>query len=41
MAKGGFPSYVELAVCLEMTTDLRVHQEEERKNTKSKGKKKP
>jgi hypothetical protein len=40
MAKGGFPSYVELVVCLEMTRDSRVHQEEERaKNVKSKTKK--
>src|SRR5271165_2857609 len=40
MAKGGFPSYVELVICLEMTRDSRVHQEEERaKNVKSKTKK--
>jgi hypothetical protein len=40
MAKGGFPSYVELVICLEMTKDSRVHQEEERaKNVKSKTKK--
>ncbi len=37
MAKGGYPSYVELSVCLEMMRDTRVHREEERvKNTKSK-----
>ena len=40
MAKGGFPSYVELVIWLEMTRDSRVHQEEERaKNVKSKTKK--
>ncbi len=38
-AKGGFPSYVELAVCIEMTTDSRVHREEERaKDSKPKNK---
>jgi hypothetical protein len=37
MAKGGFPSYVELVICLEMMRDSRVHQEEERaKNLKAK-----
>lgn len=30
MAKGGAPSYVELAVCLDMMRDSRVHLEEER-----------
>jgi hypothetical protein len=30
MAKGWFPSYVELVICLEMMRDSRVHQEEER-----------
>jgi hypothetical protein len=40
MAKGGFPSYVELVVCIEMISDSRVHQEEERaKNVKSRTKK--
>jgi hypothetical protein len=40
MTKGGFPSYVELVVCLEMTKDSRVHQEQERAaNTKAKAKK--
>jgi hypothetical protein len=40
MAKGGFPSYVELVICVEMTRDSRVHQEEERAaNAKSKSKK--
>jgi hypothetical protein len=37
MAKGGFPSYVELVICLEMMKDSRVHQEQERaRNAKSK-----
>jgi hypothetical protein len=37
MAKGGFPSYVELVVCVEMMRDSRVHREEERAtNAKSK-----
>ena len=40
MARGGFPSYVELVVCIEMMSDLRVHQAEERAtNAKSKNKK--
>jgi hypothetical protein len=40
MAKGGFPSYVELVICVEMTKDSRVHQDEERaKNVKSQSKK--
>jgi len=40
MAKGGFPSYVELVVCVEMMRDSRVHREEERAtNAKSKSKK--
>jgi hypothetical protein len=40
MAKGGYPSYVELVICVEMTRDSRTHQEEERaKNVKSKTKK--
>ena len=40
MAKGGFPSYVELVICLEMTKDSRVHQEEERaKSVRSQTKK--
>ena len=40
MAKGGYPSYVELVICVEMTKDSRAHQEEERaKNVKSKTKK--
>jgi hypothetical protein len=40
MAKGGFPSYVELVVCIEMMKDSRVHQEEERaSNEKLKNKK--
>ena len=30
MAKGGSPSYVELAVCLDMMRDSRTHLEEER-----------
>jgi hypothetical protein len=30
MAKGGSPSYVELAVCLDMMRDSRRHMEEER-----------
>jgi hypothetical protein len=30
MAKGGSPSYVELAVCLDMMRDSRKHLEEER-----------
>jgi hypothetical protein len=30
MAKGGSPSYVELAVCLDMMRDSRAHLEEER-----------
>jgi hypothetical protein len=30
MAKGGSPSYVELAVCLDMMRDSRTHHEEER-----------
>jgi hypothetical protein len=34
---GGFPSYVELVVCIEMMSDSRVHQAEERAtNAKSK-----
>ena len=32
MAKGGSPSYVELAVCLDMMRDSRTHLEEERAN---------
>jgi hypothetical protein len=40
MAKGGYPSYVELVICVEMTRDSRAHQEEERaKNVKSQTKK--
>jgi hypothetical protein len=40
MAKGGYPSYVELVICVEMTRDSRAHQEEERaKDVKSKTKK--
>ena len=40
MARGGFPSYVELVICVEMTKDSRVHQEEERaKGVKSQTKK--
>jgi hypothetical protein len=36
MTKGGYPSYVELSVCLEMMRDSRVHRDEERtKNAKS------
>jgi hypothetical protein len=30
MGKGGSPSYVELAVCLDMMRDSRTHLEEER-----------
>ena len=30
MTKGGSPSYVELAVCLDMMRDSRTHLEEER-----------
>jgi hypothetical protein len=30
MTKGGSPSYVELAVCLDMMRDSRSHLEEER-----------
>ena len=37
MARGGFPGYVELVVCIEMMSDSRVHQAEERAtNAKSK-----
>lgn len=32
MAKGGYPSYVELSVCLEMMRDSRAHKAEERAN---------
>ena len=40
MAKGGFPSYVELVICTEMMRDSRVHREEERAtNVKLKNKK--
>jgi hypothetical protein len=40
MAKGGFPSYVELVICTEMMRDSRVHREEERAaNLKLKNKK--
>ena len=40
MAKGGFPSYDELVVCVEMMRDSRVHQQEERAtNIKLKNKK--
>jgi hypothetical protein len=40
MAKGGYPSYVELVACIEMMRDSRVHREEERAtNAKSKSKK--
>jgi hypothetical protein len=36
MAKGGSPSYVELAVCLDMVRDSRPHVEEERDEEKQK-----
>ena len=40
MAKGGFPSSVELVICTEMMRDSRVHREEERAtNVKLKNKK--
>jgi hypothetical protein len=40
MATGGFPSYVELVVCIEMMSDSRVHQAEQRAtDAKSKNKK--
>jgi hypothetical protein len=35
MAKGGAPSYVELAVCLEMMRDSRTHREEEERAKRS------
>jgi hypothetical protein len=36
MATGGYPSYVELAVCLEMLSDSRMRATEERANTTKK-----
>jgi hypothetical protein len=34
MAKGGSPSYVELAVCLDMMRDSRKHHDEEEERAK-------